>query len=112
MTQEELWFDHPTWNHDRGTTEVIIVFKKKVPIKAVYPVISEYLKSIGLKSFSEVSTNTHSILVNLVDKEYKLLNYIENKHLISRHTPLAVPSQLEPYMKANVGMLTGKRFGL
>jgi hypothetical protein len=116
-SQEELWFELPTWNHERGTTKVAIIFQQKAPLKQVFPMITDYLKSIGfsLKRPDFVPRNASGsvLLVDLVDKNIDIISNLEYKVLNTTESiEKAVPSQLQPYMQNNKGMLTGKRYGL
>jgi hypothetical protein len=116
-SQEELWFELPTWNHERGTTKVAIIFQQKAPLKQVFPMVTDYLKSIGFSmkkpDFVPRNSSGSVIVVDLVDKNVDIISNLEFRILhTSEGIEKAVPSQLPTYMQNNKGMLTGKRYGL
>lgn len=112
--QEELWFQLPTWNHDRGTTLVAILFQQKTPLKIVFPMVKSYFKSIGfsMKNPDVTPTNFSVILVNLVDKKIELVSHTEYRIAEREGMETAVPSQILDYVQNNRGMLSGRKFGL
>jgi len=112
--QEELWFQLPTWNHDRGTTNVAILFQQKTPLKIVFPMVKSYFKSIGfaMKNPDVTPTNFSVILVNLVDKKIELVSHTEYRLMERDGIETALPSQVLSYIQNNRGMLAGTRFGL
>jgi hypothetical protein len=112
--QEELWFQLPTWNHDRGTTNVAILFQQKTPLKIVFPMVKSYFKSIGfsMKNPNVTPTNFSVILVDLVDKKIDVVSHTEYRLAERDGIETAVPSQVLAYVQNNKGMLTGKKFGL
>ena len=112
--QEELWFQLPTWNHDRGTTNVAILFQQKTPLKIVFPMVKSYFKSIGfaMKNPDVNPTNFSGFLVNLVDKKIELISHTEYRLMERDGIKTALPSQVLSYIQNNRGMLSGKKFGL
>lgn len=121
-SQEEKWFERPTWNHEKTTfvyIEIIIVNNRKMT-KTIYRILMDYLKELGFKLKEDYHNQISNVLVlDLVEKEIMLIskirtfkNFKEPDLAINSSIFRAYPSQLKPYMESHKGMLTGKKFGL
>jgi hypothetical protein len=106
--QEAAWFKPPTWDLDRRTDEVYIVFKNTNIAKRAFSIVEEFLE---FYKFTKVgnSTTKNVIKINIVNKTYE---YELSVQSLTSNNRRAVPSQLPPFYEQNKTTLIGRKFGL
>ena len=121
ISQEEKWFETPTWNLEK-TEKVIIKFNDFSTMNKIHSIVIEYFDSIGFKfEYKAIYENSRNraiyeysrnreIIVDIINKTISGIGYWEREP--DFQIPIAYPSQVPIYMEANKAMLMGKKFGL